>query len=109
MTGISSENIEPFDTKLEPPMSNLANVRVTLKFNNPVLVQKSYSSLYSNFILSLYIVYKWNKWPRNPTNNFTLNNCLFGTVKLTRNAEKSKFSYNAWGRVLDGKNMWWFC
>ena len=109
LTRISSENIEPFDTKLEPPMSNLANVRVTLKFNNPVLVQKSYSSLYSNFILSLYIVYEWNKWPRNPTNNFTLKNCLFGTVKLTRSAEKSKFSYNGWGRVLDGKSMWWFC
>ena len=48
-TGISSEKIKPFDTGLESLMSNLANDRVNLKFNNSVLVQKSFSSLYSNF------------------------------------------------------------
>ena len=32
-----------------------------------------------------------NTWPRIPTNNFTLKNCLFGTVKLTRNVDKNKF------------------
>ena len=35
-TRISSENIKLFDTNLEPTMSNLANVRVILKFNNSV-------------------------------------------------------------------------
>ena len=39
-TRISSENIKPFDTNFEPTMSNLANGRVILKFNNSVLVQK---------------------------------------------------------------------
>ena len=48
-TGISSEKIKPFDTGLESLMSNLANDRVNLKFNNSVLVQKSFSSLCSNF------------------------------------------------------------
>ena len=46
LTGISSKNIKPFSTNLEPTMFNLANGRVILKFNNYVLVQKS-SSLYS--------------------------------------------------------------
>ena len=90
LTGISSEKIKPFDTNLEPTMSNLANGRVTLKFNNSVLVPKIFSFLYRNFILNLWIVYELNTWPRNPTNNFALKNCLFGTVKLTR----SKFTYN---------------
>ena len=31
LSGISSEKIEPFDTNLEPTMSNLANGRVSLK------------------------------------------------------------------------------
>ena len=31
LSGISSEKIEPFDTNLEPTMSNLANGRVNLK------------------------------------------------------------------------------
>ena len=69
-------------------MTSLANGRVSLEFNNSVLVQKYFSSLYSNFSLNLYIVHELNDWSRNPTNSFTLNNCLFGTVKLTRNSDK---------------------
>ena len=56
-TGISSEKIKPFHTNLEPTMSNLANGTVNLKFNNSVLVRKSFSSLYSNFLLNMFIVY----------------------------------------------------
>ena len=46
------------DTGLKPTMFNLANDRVNLKSNNSVLVKKCFSSLYSNFILKLYIVYE---------------------------------------------------
>ena len=46
----------------------------------------------SNFIFSLYIVDELSTWPRNPTNNFLLKSRLFGTVKLTRNLDKSKFT-----------------
>ena len=73
-------------------MSNLANGGVNLKFNNSVLVQKSVSSLYSNFILN--IVDELNTWPHIPANNFTPKNRLFGTVKLVRNPIKSEFTYN---------------
>ena len=58
LTEISSENFKPFDTNLKPSMSNLASDKLTLKLNNYVLVQKSSSSLYSNLILNLYIVYE---------------------------------------------------
>ena len=94
-TGISSNEIKAFDTDFEQTMSNLANAFVILKFNNSVLVQKSSSSLYSKFILNSYIVSELNNWPRNPTNNFPLNKCLFDGVILTRNAGKSKFTCNA--------------
>ena len=57
-TRIPSKKIKPFDTIIQPTMSNLANGWVILKLNNSVLVQKSSSSLYSNFILNLYIVYE---------------------------------------------------
>ena len=55
-TGISSEKIKPFDTNFELTMSNLAKDRLNLKFKNYVLVQKSFSSLYSHFILNSYII-----------------------------------------------------
>ena len=50
---MTSEKIKLFDTNLEPNMSNLAEGKAILKFKNSVLVQKTFSSLYSNFILNL--------------------------------------------------------
>ena len=64
---VSSET-KPFDTNLDRIMPNLANGRVILNFSNSILVQKSSSLLYSNFIVDLYIVYELNNWPRNSTN-----------------------------------------
>ena len=68
-------------------------------------MQKIFPSLYSNFILNLYIVYELNDWPCNPAKIFPLINFLFGTVTLVRKAIKSKFTYN--GRVLlfNGKGL----
>ena len=48
-------------------------------------MQKKNSLVQSNFISNLYIVDELNNWL-----HFTLKNCLYGTVKLTRNADKSK-------------------
>ena len=84
-------------------MFNLANGRVILKFNNSALVQKRFSSLYSNFVSNLYIVYEFNNWPSNPSKT-----CLFDTVKLTTNVDESKFNYNVWGIVFDGECSWSF-
>ena len=67
---MSSEKNEPFDINLKATMSNLASRREILKFNNSILMQKSSYSLYSNFILNLYIVYELKNWLRNPINNF---------------------------------------
>ena len=90
-------------------MSNLANGRVILKFNNFVLMQKNSSSLlYSNFILNLYIIYELHNWPLNTTNNFPQKTCLLVTVKLVRNTVKSKFIYNGWVTTFDGEGLWSF-
>ena len=53
-------------------------------------------------------VYELNTQPRNPTNNFTLKYCLFDTVKLIRNVDKSEFTYNGRGIAFDGKGHWSF-
>ena len=73
-----------------------------MKFNNSVLLQKSFSSLYTNFILNLYFVYKLNDQTRNPSNDFTIKNCLLVTAKLTRSAIESKFVYNGRGKAFEG-------
>ena len=89
-------------------MFNLRNGKVILKFNNFFLVQKMFPSLYSNFILNLYMVHELNTWPRNTTNNFTLKIFLFGTSKLTRNADKSKLICSGQGITFDGKRYFRF-
>ena len=100
-SGISSEKNKPFDSNFKLTIYNLANGRVILKFNNSVLVQKSSSILYSNIILNLCIAYELNNWLCDPTSNFPLNNCLFDTVKLVRNAIKCKFTYNGSAIAFD--------
>ena len=71
-------------------------------------MQKSFTSLYSNLFFNLYIVYELNNWPRNPTNNFLIKNCLLGTVKLVRNAVKKIFTYNGRGIAFEGEVFWTF-
>ena len=103
---LSYEKSELYHSNLEQTMFNLASYRVNLTFNNFVLVPKIFSSLYSNSILNLYLFHELNTWSRNPTNNISLKNCLFGTVKLTRSGGKSKFDDNARGIAFDGKGSW---
>ena len=71
-------------------------------------MQKRSSSLYTNIILNLYIVFELNKWPRNPTNNFTLKDYLFCIVKLIKNADKYKFNYNGREIAFNRKGSWSF-
>ena len=40
------------------------------------------------------MAYKLNNWPNNPSNNLTINDCLFNLVKLTTNAVESKLLRN---------------
>ena len=89
-------------------MSSLATGRVIFKLDNSALVEKRYSSLFSNFILNLYTVYKLNNRLRNPTNNFSLKRFLFHTGKLVRNAITSKSTYNGRGISFHGEGSWSF-
>ena len=71
LTGVSPEKIKPFATNPEPTMPNLVNGRVILKFSDSVLVKENCFSLYSSFILNLFIVYELNDWYCYPSISFT--------------------------------------
>ena len=85
-------------------MTNLAYRKLSLKLNNSVLVQNNSPSICSDLILNSLCM----NMPCNPSNNFTLKNYLFGTVKVMRNAIKSKFISNGWGIASDGADSWSF-
>ena len=42
-------------------------------------------------VINLYISYKLGQLLRSSNTDFTLNNCLFGSVDLTKNADPDKF------------------
>ena len=44
-------------------------------------------------LVNLFIVYESDTWPYDVNGDFTLNDCLFRSVKLTENADPDKFSY----------------
>ena len=79
-----------------------------LKIEQVCFGAKKSSLLYTNLIFNLHIVYELNSWPHNPTNNFPLKNCLFGTVKLERKGIKNKFTYNGQGIAFGGERLWSF-
>ena len=41
-------------------------------------------------VINIYIHYTLNPWLSNLSIDFTLNNCLFGYVKLSKNADPDK-------------------
>ena len=45
-------------------------------------------------VVSLYISYEFHTCSRNLNTGFTLGNCLFGAVKLTKNASPDKYKYS---------------
>ena len=85
--GISEENIENI-TKSD---SNFAPIFVDhhvlpdINFNGRCL--KKNKTSFSKKVINLYISYILNQWFRNLNTDFTLNNCLFGSVELTKNAD----------------------
>ena len=48
-------------------------------------------------MVNLYITYKLDGWPQGLNTNFTLGNCLFGAVKLIKNADPDKYKYGGYG------------
>ena len=52
-------------------------------------------------IVNIYIVYKLDSIINN--SSVTLENCLFGAVKLTKNADINKYKYSGYGIGFDSK------
>ena len=45
----------------------------------------------------MYICYTLNQWSRYLNTDFTVGNCLFGSVKLTKNTDPDKHKYSGYG------------
>ena len=48
-----------------------------------------------------FFVYELKIWSRDLNTNFTLGNCCFGAVNLTKNADPDRYGYGGYGIWFD--------
>ena len=85
---------------------NLSGYRMKIKFDkDPLAAEKSN---YLTKIVNVYIVNDLNDWPKDPTNNFKFNNCLFGATNVVKNSDKEKYVCSGYGITFDSAAFWSF-
>ena len=56
---------------------------------------------FNNDIINIYCVYKLDPKSSSRDNNFTVQNALFGSMQITKNADTSKYKYKGYGICFD--------
>ena len=74
-----------------------------MKFKVICLKQDSVSFLHKK-VANLYISCELDTWSEDLNTNFTLGNCLFEAVKLTKNADPDKDKYSGYCRGFDSRS-----
>ena len=77
-----------------------------IKFDKDPLAVEQNS--YLSKLINVYIVYDLDAWPRNPTNNFKLENCLFEATSIIKNSDKENYVHSGYGITLGGASSWSF-
>ena len=73
-----------------------------MNFNGHCLINNNFSI--DKKIINLYNSYTLSLWIRNLITNFTLGNCLFGSVELTNNADPDKNVYSGYGIGFESRS-----
>ena len=66
---------------------------IIIDFNGNCSVNDIYTT---KKLINIYIYYILSPWLKNLNTDFTLKNCLFGSVKLTKNADPNKYKYSGY-------------
>ena len=91
------ENITKSDSNFAPTFVDHHLLR-DINFNGHCLVNNIYIT---RKVINLYISYTLGPQLTNLNPDFTLGNCLFGSVKLTKNADLDEYKYSGYGIGFD--------
>ena len=83
------------DKRLAPPWSYNGN-KTRVKLDGSCLKQDKITFTHEK-TANIYIVYKINLWNYEDSSDPTLENSLFGDVKLVKNADIDKHKYSGYG------------
>ena len=89
---------------LSPKLVRMNKSRIRLEFKGSCFKQDK-APFISNNVVNLYIVNELNIWSQDFNAEFTLKDCLFGNVKITKNADPDKYSYSEYGIVFDSHSL----
>ena len=92
--GMSEENIENITTSKSNSAPTFVDHHVLpdINFNGNCLIKNNIST--PNKVINLYISYTLGPQLRNLNTDFTLGNCLLGSVKLTKYPDLDKYKYS---------------
>ena len=93
------ENITKSSSKFAPAFVN-HHVLPGIHFNGHCLINNNYIP---KKVINTYISYTLNL-----NTDFTLDDCLFGSVKLGKNADLDKYKYNGYGVGFDSRSEFLF-
>ena len=91
---------------LTPSLNYLGN-KIRIKFSGSCLKQDKITYTHGK-IVNIYIVYEINKKDNTVISDPTLENCLFGAVTLTKNADIDKYKYSGFGIGFNRKGSFSF-
>ena len=73
------------------------------KFSENCLINNNTSA--SRKVINLQISYTLDTCSRDLNTSFTSGNCLFGTMKLSKNADSDKYGYSGYGIVFNARSQ----
>ena len=106
--GLSAESINPPTTSDNslPPLISFYDSKTRVKFTGSCLKQSKILYTHGK-VVNIYIVYELGV-NISHINDPTLENCLFGAVTLTNNADIDKYEYSDYGNGFDRKTVFSF-
>ena len=103
--GLSAESIQPLNTSDNSlaPVLNYYGTKTRVKFNGSCLQQPKLSYTHGTLV-NIYIFYELSA-SSSHSDDPTRENCLFGAVTLTKNADDiDKYGYSGYGIGFDRKS-----
>ena len=102
MSEESIKNISKSDSKFTPTFVD-HHILPDMNFNGHCLI-KNNISIPKKVINLCYISYMLGPQLGNLNTDFTLSNCLFGSVKLSKNVDLDKYKYIGYGIGFDSRS-----
>ena len=96
--------IPPYTTsKAFSPKLAWYSSRIKLNVNGSCLKQENKAAFSSKNMVNLFISYELDTWSRDLNTEFFLKDCLFGAVKLAKNANTDKYKYSGYDIRFDSQ------